>query len=270
MILFNDGAISVASDGEIAQYYGNKHTFAICVRKEWRPISWFESEKLLCLEHKYLPIFQVFWFSTSSVIQHPLSYSPYLKSNMAPSLEDLPTSQPLVPVTVPKKDILDDNKLGYTPGRTVIECHEHYPHEGLLPSFPDIRWGPIEELHYEDRGLHGDPKFRNLLADATDIFDYTPKIGTEVDGVDLARLDNAQKDDLARLIAVRGVVIFRGQDSFDVDSQRELGKHFGPLHKVGGSAVPVFKSPLTQIAACYYCCSTKRGVGRCACRVHWR
>lgn len=158
---------------------------------------------------------------------------------MAPSLEDLPGPQPLGSFTVPKKDILGDNKLGYTPGRTVIERHEHYPHEGLLPSFPDIRWGPIEELPYEDRGLHGDAKFRNLLADATDIFDYTSKIGTEVHGIDLTRLNNAQRDDLARLIAVRGVVIFRGQDNFDIDAQRELGKHFGPLHKVGRSAVTV-------------------------------
>lgn len=189
---------------------------------------------------------------------------------MAPSLEDLPGPQLLGSFTVPKKDALDDNKFGYTPGRTVIERHEHYPHEGLLPSFPDVQWGPIEELPYEDRGLHGDPKFRNLLADATDIFDYTPKIGTEVHGLDLARLNNAQRDDLARLIAVRGVVVFRGQDNFDIDAQRELGKHFGPLHKVGGSAVAVFKSPLTQIAACYYCCSATRRVGGCTCRVHWR
>lgn len=157
---------------------------------------------------------------------------------MAPSLEDLPGPQPLGSFTVPKKDALDDNKFGYTPGRTVIECHEHYPHEGLLPSFPDVQWGPIEKLPYEDRGLHGDPKFRNLLADATDIFDYTPKIGTEVHGIDLARLNNAQRDDLARLIAVRGVVIFHGQDNFDIDAQRELGKHFGPLHKHATTAVP--------------------------------
>lgn len=154
---------------------------------------------------------------------------------MAPSLE-VPVT-PAAPSTfgkfsVPKKVVAGDNKFGYVPGRTTVEKHFEYPHEDLLPSFPDIHWAPIEEVPYSDRGLRGDPKFRNLLADATAVFDYNPKIGTEIHGVDLSKLTDAQKDDLARLIAYRGVVFFRSQESFDVEAQRKLGQHFGTLHKV--------------------------------------
>lgn len=156
---------------------------------------------------------------------------------MAPSIEGIPAVQRLSHSIVPKTETLEDNKLGYTPGRTVVERHDNYPHEDFLPSFPDTHWGPIEELPYEDRGLHGDPKFRNLLANATDIFDYTPKIGTEVSGINLARINGAQRNDLARLVAERGVVFLRGQDEFDIEAQKELGRYLGPLHKVGGSVL---------------------------------
>lgn len=80
--------------------------------------------------------------------------------------------------------------------------------------------------------MQGDKEFRALLADATDVFDYTPKIGTEVHGISLAKLNDAQKNDLARLVSVRGVVFIRGQDEFDIEAQRDLGRYFGTLHKV--------------------------------------
>lgn len=155
---------------------------------------------------------------------------------MAPSVEYVTDTRPPSTLIVPKKGSLGDNKFGYTPGHTVAENHDHYAHEDLLPRFPDVQWAPIEEVSYKDRGVRGDTGFRNLLADATDIRDYTPKIGTEVSGINLAKLNDAQKDDLARLIAVRGVVFFRGQDEFDVEAQRNLGRHFGQLHKVSWTA----------------------------------
>lgn len=154
---------------------------------------------------------------------------------MAPSLEEPVAPQPLAQFTVPKKVVAEDNKFGYVPGRTTVERHDNYAHEDLLPSFPHIHWDPIEPVPYEDRGIRGDPKFRNLLQDATAVFDYTPKIGTEIHGVDLSKLNDAQRDDLARLIAYRGVVFFRDQKQFDIEAQRELGKYFGKLHKVGDS-----------------------------------
>lgn len=149
---------------------------------------------------------------------------------MAPSLSSNLHTSAFIPT--PKKEVAGNNKFGYKPGRTVVEVHDKYPHEDLLPSFPDVHWEPLGKVPYEDRGVQGDKEFRALLADATDVFDYTPKIGTEVHGISLAKLNDAQKNDLARLVSVRGVVFIRGQDEFDIEAQRDLGRYFGTLHKV--------------------------------------
>ncbi|GME48687.1 Taurine catabolism dioxygenase TauD/TfdA [Neofusicoccum parvum] len=159
---------------------------------------------------------------------------------MAPYLDESATSQVAVPApkdlkTVPAKSAAT---LNYEPGRTVVEAHETYAHDDLRPRFPDIKWPALGPIPYEDKGLKGDPNFRNLLDAATDVFDYNPKIGTEIHGVKLSQLTDAQKNDLARLIAVRGVVFFRGQDDLDIDAQRELGAYFGQLHKHATTSVP--------------------------------
>jgi sulfonate dioxygenase len=60
----------------------------------------------------------------------------------------------------------------------------------------------------------------------------TPVIGTEIRGLQLSELNDSQKDELALLLAERGVVIFRGQDFKDigVERQKAFGHYFGPLH----------------------------------------
>lgn len=129
--------------------------------------------------------------------------------------------------------------LKYTPGRAGEPIsYDNYEHEDLRPRFPDVHWEPYVETPYIDKGLLGDENFSNLLSSATDVFDHTPKIGTEISGVRLSQLTDAQKNDLARLIAIRGVVFFRNQDDFDIDAQRELGQYFGTLHKHATTAVP--------------------------------
>lgn len=57
-------------------------------------------------------------------------------------------------------------------------------------------------------------------------------MGTEVHGLQLSSLDSKQKDELALLVAERGVLVFRGQDFADIgfDRQKEFGAHFGKLH----------------------------------------
>ncbi|PGH03488.1 taurine dioxygenase [Blastomyces parvus] len=152
---------------------------------------------------------------------------------MAPSLEEPIHPQPQrEPITAKQRT------LRYEPGRTVVEDDENYPYDDLLPSFPNISWEPIGKVPYHDKGILGDDKFRNLLDAATDVFDYNPKIGTEIHGVKLAKLTNDQRNDLARLIAFRGVVFFRGQDDFDIEAQRDLGRYFGTLHRHATTAVP--------------------------------
>lgn len=160
---------------------------------------------------------------------------------MAPGLVE-PQFQPAHhPTSTPttKSTSKPGNAHNYVPGRTVVRKHsESYEHEDLRPRFPDIKWPAYENIPYTDKGQLGDPTFKHLLADATNIFDYNPKIGTEIHGVDLANLTDLQKNDLARLIATRGVVFFRSQKNLDIDKQRELGKYFGSLHKHSTTAVP--------------------------------
>ena len=68
-----------------------------------------------------------------------------------------------------------------------------------------------------------------MYDNAEKIFDVTPHIGTEIHGLQLNKLTDQQKDDLALLVAERGVVFFRKQD-INVHETIELGKHYGPLH----------------------------------------
>jgi sulfonate dioxygenase len=152
---------------------------------------------------------------------------------MAPSIAETPIQPDSVPTSKPYKP-------RFTPGETIVNDApiDEYEHVDLLPSFPDISWPPLSEVPYEDKGLLGTPDYRHLFADATDVFDYTPKIGTEIHGVSLKSLTDAQKNDLARLIAHRGVVFFRDQDDFEIEDQLELGRYWGTLHKHATTAVP--------------------------------
>lgn len=60
----------------------------------------------------------------------------------------------------------------------------------------------------------------------------TPRIGTEIKGLQLSQLTTEQRNELALLIAERGVVVFRGQDFKDIgpEKQKEFGEYFGKLH----------------------------------------
>ncbi|KAH0355101.1 TauD-domain-containing protein, partial [Aureobasidium melanogenum] len=158
---------------------------------------------------------------------------------MAPYLQEqttLPSHE--ITNTKPSFQTKPTKTLSYEPGRTIAETHENYAYDHLLPTFPDVKWDPLTEVPYSDKGLLGSPDFSSLLATATSIRDYNPKIGTEVSGIDLGNLSDAQKNDIARLIATRGVVFFRNQKNFDIEKQRELGAYFGTLHKHATTSVP--------------------------------
>lgn len=161
--------------------------------------------------------------------------APFLdEPSTLPSFSSKPKSDGGIP------DVPDRKKqsIHYEPGRTAVESHDDYEYEDLRPAFPNVKWEPLTEVPYYERGTQGDPQFRNLLSDATNIFDYNPKIGTEIHGINLAKLTDVQKDDLARLISARGVVFFRNQVDLDIDAQRKLGQYFGRLHKHATTSVP--------------------------------
>ncbi|KAH3671549.1 hypothetical protein OGAPHI_000252 [Ogataea philodendri] len=98
-----------------------------------------------------------------------------------------------------------------------------------------------EPFRHTDRGYFGDPTFDSLFADAdVKTRKLTPRLGTEITGVQLSSLTPRQKDDLALLVEQRGVVVFREQDfkNQSFEDIKNWGKYFGPLHIHPTSGIP--------------------------------
>lgn len=114
---------------------------------------------------------------------------------------------------------------------------DSYKYAHYKPSFPNLSWEPLQEQEVVDRGLFADPAKASLFGAATKVKHLTPAIGTEILGIDLRQLSNSQKDELALLVAERGVVFFRDQE-LNIDEQLDLARHFGPLHKHATTPIP--------------------------------
>ncbi|KAF8643263.1 hypothetical protein AX16_009148 [Volvariella volvacea WC 439] len=112
-----------------------------------------------------------------------------------------------------------------------------YRYAEFKPSFPDVSWEPLKEVAVTDRGLSADPTKKNLLSAAQKVIHLTPAIGTELVGLDLRQLTDAQKDELALLVGERGVVFLRDQP-LNIHEQLDLARHFGPLHKHATTPIP--------------------------------
>ncbi|PVH93111.1 TauD-domain-containing protein [Periconia macrospinosa] len=97
------------------------------------------------------------------------------------------------------------------------------------------KYPPTELFDFDDRGGYADPAKPNLLQmenGSLKVTRLTPRVGTEISGLQLSQLSDAQKDELALLIAERGVVVFRDQDFKGIgpEKQKEFGQYFGRLH----------------------------------------
>ena len=116
------------------------------------------------------------------------------------------------------------------------KVHNTSKYAAYLPVYDTTsKFPPTEVFEFDDRGHHADPNKANLLSGNNPdlkVTKLTPRIGTEITGLQLSQLTSAQKDDLALLIAERGVVVFRDQDFKDIgpDAQKAFGQHFGRLH----------------------------------------
>ncbi|KAJ5893683.1 hypothetical protein N7495_005374 [Penicillium taxi] len=107
-----------------------------------------------------------------------------------------------------------------------------YP--AYLPTRSDGFAAPIALPLFEadEPGRRADPSKPSLLKSGAEVTQITPKIGTEIRGLQISQLDDAGLNEIALLAAERGVVVFRDQDFADIgfDRQREIVKHYGPLH----------------------------------------
>ncbi|KAK4187125.1 TfdA family taurine catabolism dioxygenase TauD [Podospora australis] len=116
------------------------------------------------------------------------------------------------------------------------EIHEEYKYSAYLPVYDEkTTFPPLQPFEHHDRGLVVNKQKPNLFSrtnTSLKVSKLTPSIGTEIRGLQLSQLDDRQKDELALLIAERGVVVFRDQDFKDigVEKQKDFGQYFGPLH----------------------------------------
>ncbi|KAI1179165.1 hypothetical protein F4777DRAFT_586185 [Nemania sp. FL0916] len=114
--------------------------------------------------------------------------------------------------------------------------HSTYAYTNYLPVYDEeTKFPPTEPFDFVDRGLAANkakPHLLGLSDPNVKITKLTPRIGTEISGLQLSELSDTQKDELALLLAERGVVVFRGQDFKDigVERQKEFGRYFGRLH----------------------------------------
>jgi sulfonate dioxygenase len=102
-----------------------------------------------------------------------------------------------------------------------------YP--AYLPSWENVWFDPLPPFQFEDPALRvKDPTLPTLLKGAT-ITQIQPALGTIVEGVQLNKLSDAAKDELAYLISQRKVVAFPNQDLIDdgPEKQQEFMKYFG-------------------------------------------
>jgi len=112
-----------------------------------------------------------------------------------------------------------------------------YPN--YLPVWDDVKYEPLEPFQEHEHGKDADPTFPDLLANAT-VEDLTANIGAEVKGVQLSKLSNAGKDQLALFVAQKKVVAFRDQDFADLDIKDavDYAQYYGPSHIHPASGAP--------------------------------
>lgn len=112
-----------------------------------------------------------------------------------------------------------------------------------LPTWdPTQKFPPLKFFKHEDPGKRADPSFPNLFPKGTEFLlkRITPKLGTEITGIQLSDLDDKGKDELALFVAQRGVAVFRNQDWALKGPEfiTEYGRYFGRLHIHPTSGAP--------------------------------
>ncbi|CAK7273522.1 hypothetical protein SEPCBS119000_005699 [Sporothrix epigloea] len=114
-----------------------------------------------------------------------------------------------------------------------------YPH--YLPTWNrDEHYPPLQPFDHYEHGKDADTTFPELIPATAKRVDLTPTIGSEISGIQLSKLSDAGKDQLARFVAERKVVAFRAQDFADLPIQDALdfGAYFGRHHIHPTSGAP--------------------------------
>ncbi|KAH6618969.1 hypothetical protein C7974DRAFT_401224 [Boeremia exigua] len=119
---------------------------------------------------------------------------------------------------------------------------EHAParYPNYLPVWDfEKKYPPLEPFEHYEHGKDADASFPNLLKDAK-VADLTANIGAEIHGVQLSKLSETGRDELALFVAQKKVVAFRDQDFADlsITDALKFGGYFGRHHIHPTSGAP--------------------------------
>jgi len=108
------------------------------------------------------------------------------------------------------------------------ESKDH-KYKQYMPNWDKVFFPPLPPFEFTDPALRADIHKRNLLRPGVRTTELSPKMGTELSGVQLSQLSDQAKDDLALLVSERKCVVFRDQDFADwgPENQQNFAKHFG-------------------------------------------
>lgn len=115
-----------------------------------------------------------------------------------------------------------------------VDISKGYPARPIsleIPIFLDEAYAVREKDYpFIERAKNADPEKKALFGAAKEVIHLTKHIGTEIVGLQLADLNDKQRDELALLIAERVVVFFKDQ-KLSPQKQLELGHYFGQVEK---------------------------------------
>lgn len=109
-----------------------------------------------------------------------------------------------------------------------IEAGTTYPH--YLPIFDKVWFEPLPPFQFDDPALRADPSKPHLLSPKVKTANITPRMGTILEGIDLSKLGDTAKDELALLVAERKIVVLPAQEAFlDIGpaAQQQFMNYFG-------------------------------------------
>ncbi|KAK2748420.1 hypothetical protein FQN55_004358 [Onygenales sp. PD_40] len=168
---------------------------------------------------------------------------------MAPSLVETETSEvrslKVTANTLNYKHVADVGPRFYNDEREVKGTDRSPPatYPNYLPVWNNetSKYPPLEPFEHYDHGKDADSTFPDLFPEgAGKVSELTPTIGSEVHGIQLSKLSEKGKDQLALFVAQRKVVAFRDQDfaSLPIQEALDFGAYFGRHHIHPASGAP--------------------------------
>lgn len=136
--------------------------------------------------------------------------------------------KPTTTLTLQEKPISYDINLPYVRLPEDANKTIHYPE--YLPTWDKIWFDPLQPFEFNDPALRVKDKSKpNLLTPQVKVSHIQPSIGSIVEGMQLSKLSNEAKDELALLVSERKVLAFPNQDLIDAgpSQQQQFMNYFG-------------------------------------------